>query len=254
MKKIFAITFLLILMSGAVVFGEDLTGVDLLLKMDEKMKTEQKYMEEEMILYTSSGSERHRKVKVWNKSTDGDNMLLKFVEPASVEGTGFLMIEDDMWLYLPALGKVKRIAGSAKQGSFMGSDLSYEDMEALGSSGFSEDYKAELLKKEKIENRDTYLLNLSPVDGELSYSKLEVWIDSKMFLPLQIFYYNENGEKIKELKTFNYKMIDGRWTSMKMQMKNLQKESMTVLKVNEISFGKEIEDKIFSTRFLEMGN
>jgi len=109
-------------------------------------------------------------------------------------------------------------------------------------------------KKEKIENRDTYLLNLSPVDGELSYSKLEVWIDSKMFLPLQIFYYNENGGKIKELKTFNYKMIDGRWTSMKMQMKNLQKESMTVLKVNEISFGKEIEDKIFSTRFLEMGN
>src|SRR5690554_2730633 len=108
-----------------------LTGEEVLGNLDEIMKVDNKVMEQEMVLYTATGSERSRDVRVWNK-TDEDGakkMLLRFIAPANIAGTSFLIVDDDMWLYMPALGKVKRIAGSAKQGNFMGSDLSYEDME-----------------------------------------------------------------------------------------------------------------------------
>src|SRR3954449_3980963 len=64
---------------------------------------------------------------------DGDRLLIRFTYPNDIRGTGFLVWEhpkgdDERFLYLPSLGRVRRIAGSESQESFVGSDFSYEDI------------------------------------------------------------------------------------------------------------------------------
>lgn len=254
LTRITGIMLLILVIAGSMTAAAAIDGEEILSKMDETMKTESKFMEEDMILYTASGSERKRSVDVWNKTKDGeDKMLVKFTEPANVAGTAFLMVEDDMWLYLPALGKVKRIAGSAKQGSFMGSDLTYEDMQALGNTGFAVDYQSELIDEVELGDNQAYHLQLEPRGDELAYNKLEMWVDKDIWLPLKIEYYNKSDELEKVLKTEAHKQIDGRWTATRMEVENKLKGSKTVLVIKEVDFAREIDDKIFTTRSLERG-
>ena len=63
----------------------------------------------------------------------GDRSLVRFTHPADIKGTAFLVWEqpnadDERFLYLPSLGRVRRIAGSEAQESFVGSDFTYEDI------------------------------------------------------------------------------------------------------------------------------
>lgn len=255
MKKFAVGLVVVFLLSSLPVVAESLDGKEIMKRVDSVLKTDEKYMEEEMILYTSSGTTRKRTVSVWNKRVDDVNkMLLRFNAPADIEGTGFLMEDDDMWLYLPALGREKRVAGSAKQGNFMGSDLTYEDMETLGNTGFSGDYSATFLEESEFNGKNTYLLKLVPKDEESAYSKLKMWVDSEIYLPLHIVYYDRDGKEYKQLTTRNHKKIDGKWTATELEMKNLKKGTKTVLKVNEVDFNNSIDDNVFTIRFLERGN
>ena len=253
MKKILIFTLIMIFTFGVFVFADDLIGEEIISRVDEGMKVDNKFMEEEMILISGSGTERSRGLNIWNKQgQDEDKMMLKFTEPANIEGTGFLMIGDDMWLYLPALGKVKRIAGSAKQGAFMGSDLTYEDMESLGNTGFSNDYDVEKLSDSEIEDKEIYHLSLIPTDNDISYSKLEIYVDKDLFLPLKIDYYN-NDELFKILKTFEHQEVNGYNIAMRMEMENIESGSKTILKISNVEFPEELEDEIFTIRNLERG-
>ena len=255
MKKVIILLLILIVSSGVVIEAKELTGKEIIQRVDRTMKAERKYMKEEMILYTASGAKRVRKIEIWNdRSGEKDKMLVKFLSPASIEGTGFLMSGDDMWLYLPALGREKRIAGSARNGSFMGSDLTYEDMETLGSKGFSGDYRAEFITETSLADRNVYQLLLTPITDDLPYSRLKVWIDQKTYLPVKIVYYDDDGSEVKMLKTFSYQKIGGKWTAGRMEMTDLVKGSKTVLTAEEIKFNPDINEQIFSIRNLRRGN
>ena len=112
--------------------AQELTAEEIVARVDLTMSSNSKIMTQEMTLVSPSGARRTREIKLQNKRTaDQDLMLVRFLSPADVRGTGLLMTNDDTWLYLPALGKARRIAGHAKKGDFMGSDLSFADMEQL---------------------------------------------------------------------------------------------------------------------------
>lgn len=254
MKKILILTLIMIFTFGVFVLAEDLTGEDIITRVDQEMKVDNKFMQEEMILISGSGTERSRTVNIWNKQgEENDKMLVKFTKPANIEGTGFLMISDDMWLYLPALGKVKRIAGSAKQGNFMGSDLSYEDMESLGNSGFLKDYDIEKLNDSMLKDKEVYHLRLTPTNQDMSYSKLEMYVDKDLFLPLKIDYYIDDDTLLKTLTTYDHQEVNGYNLAMRMEMENVEGGSKTILKIKNVEFPEELEDEIFTIRNLERG-
>ena len=211
-----------------------MTGQEVLENMDETMRVDNKYMEQEMVLVSSRGSERSREIATWSRVEAGnEQMLVRFLAPADVAGTGLLMEDDDMWLYLPELNNTRRIAGSAKQGDFMGSDLSYEDMEALGTAGFGNDYQAELVEVVEFEGHEAYKLELIPVNDGVAYSNLEVKVASEFWLPLKIDYY-EAGELVKTLLTFDHAELDGRWTAQMLEMTDHESGSQTRLILNEV--------------------
>ena len=112
----------------------------------------------EMILINAHGDKVERKMdsKIKETNGDGDKSIITFKWPADVKGTKMLTWthkkgNDDQWLYLPALKRVKRITSRNKTGSFMGSELSYEDLGSQEVEKYTYKYiKDNTLNKRKI--------------------------------------------------------------------------------------------------------
>lgn len=225
--------------------AQDLTGEEIL-KKEEENRADSEITISEMTIVHKSGAKRVRKIKAWMKGDD--YTLVKFLSPANVKGTGFLSVKDDDWLYLPALGKVRRIATKEKGGSFMGSDFSYDD---VGSGSFVEDYNAKLLGIEEYERHDCYVLELLPKNPkDVSYSKLKRWVDKKNFYSVKTEYYDKHGDLLKIMYPSEFEKIEELWMAKRMEMRNVQKGSKTIIVVKEVQLNPEIPDQMFTTRQL----
>ena len=226
--------------------AQGLTGNEILLKEDGNSPDTQ-IMVSEMTIVHKSGSKRIRTIKAWMKGDD--STFVRFLTPANVQGTSFLSLVDNDWLYLPALKKVRRIVTKDKGGTFMGSDFSYDDM-----SGFSliNNYNARLLGEEQYEKHACYVLELLPKKPEEeSYSKLKRWVDKENFYSLKTEYYDLHGDLLKVLYSSNIEKVDGFWVTKRNEMQNVQKNSKTFIVTKELHLNQRIPDEIFTTRQLE---
>ena len=207
-------------------------------------------------LVSKRGSERIREVEIKSIEREGlGKSLVRFHAPADVAGTGFLLLEnadadDDQYLYLPALGKVKRITGSQRNQRFMGTDLTYADME-------SRDLKNAALKRladEKVGGNDTFVIEAIPKDGSDSqYSKTVSWIHKSSFVPLKVDFYDKRGKLLKTLKVRRLEKKEGNWISTDSWIKNIQKKTQTFMIVNDINFKAKLDDGQFTERTLTEG-
>ena len=178
----------------------------------------------EMVLVSASGKKKIRKLRVITREVDGDGdqSLAIFESPADIKGTGFLshthIQKNDMqWLYLPALKRVKRIAPNNTVAPFMGSEFSYEDL----SSYEVESYTYEYIDDENIDGVEYYILKRFPVNEYSGYSLQKIWIEKKRYLPVKTEFYNKKNEKIKTLRSGDYKLYQNRfWFASTMRMEN----------------------------------
>jgi len=191
-----------------------------------------------MTLVNKRGKKRERRISSKTAKVDGlRHTLIRFLSPADVQGTSFLLIEqkdadDDQYLYLPALKRTRRIAGSQKSGSFMGSDFSYADMESRDVADSTWKRHAD----EKIGPADCYHVEATPKkpDDE-DYARTEHWIHKQTSLPLRIRFFGKKGGKLaKTLFVEEFKKIDGRWLVTKARMKNEKKGSSTLIVMESI--------------------
>ncbi len=243
----------LLLAVNTTVWGAPAAG-EILNRVDGAMAAKSKIMKQKMTLIAANGQERTRELQMWNKKTAaGDQMLARFLAPADVRGTGILMSGEDMWLYLPALGRARRVAGHAKKGNFMGSDLSYDDLEQLATKGFSEEYSPEFLREDELNGAAVYVLKLQPLEAEGDYSFLKMWVDKEVWLPRQIEYYDLAGKLLKVLSSPELMAVGERYVARRMVVENRQSGSKTSLDVIEVSFDTVIDDSLFTTRSLERG-
>ncbi len=222
-----------------------LTGDEILKKAEDALNApKDRTVKERMILVKSDGSEKERSIIVYQKGRD--KRLVVFLAPADVEGVGFLSLsEEQMYLYLPAFRKVRRIASHIKNEDFMGTDFSYEDM---SETEFTDDYTGKL----EMEGESQYVLSLEPKpNADVSYSKLRMWIDKKTFIPVKTEYFSKKGKPIKRSVTENIKNVDGYWFPMKWTMETLKSGHRTVLEMLEIKHDSGLSDNFFTTRNLK---
>jgi outer membrane lipoprotein-sorting protein len=178
-----------------------------------------------------------------------DSTLVRFLSPANIKGTGFLSVDDNDWLYLPVLKKVRRIATKEKGGSFMGSDFSYDD---VGGYSWEQDFHSKLLGIEEYEGHDCYILELIPKNPEdISYSKLKRWVDKENFYSMKTEYYDIHGDLLKIMYPSGFYRIEEFWISKRIEMQNVQKGSKTVIVIKETELNPKIPDNMFTTRQLE---
>ena len=186
-----------------------------------------------MVLISVSGKETVRELHVITREVDGDGdqSLAIFDSPADVKGTGFLTYthinrDDDQWLYLPSLKRVKRIAPNNKTAPFMGSEFSYEDLTSFE----VENYTYKYIGNEKLDNVDCFLLDRFPVNEHSGYSRQRVWVEKNRYLALKIDYYDKKNEKIKTLESANFnKYLDKFWFAHEMKMRNHKSRKASIL-------------------------
>jgi hypothetical protein len=190
---------------------------------------------------------RERKMIVYTKS-DGDMRysVSKFIEPADVRGTQFLQIskksETLQFLFLPSLNKSRRIAGGQKKTSFMGSELTYEDMERKN----IQDYEYKLIK----EDENLYVVESTPKKGvDSQYSKAVFYVRKDDFAVLKTELYK--GEKLFKVIENEITKVGGKYNiPTRTYVKNIENGNETELIIENIKVDIKVQDKYFSPDFL----
>jgi outer membrane lipoprotein-sorting protein len=195
-----------------------------------------------IILIDKNGKEEIREATIQQKGTD--KRIFRFTSPASQAGISVLSLPNDvMYLYLPAFGKERRIATSAKNQNFAGTDFSYDDMESVL---FSIKYTPKLVKTEG----NVYVLELTPVSEKSDYSKVMVQVNKTEFYPELMEYYDKGNTKVKEAK-YTFEKIGNYWNAAEIEMTDLKKNHKTIMKMSEVEYDTGLSDDDFTVRKLK---
>ncbi|NNF51280.1 MAG: outer membrane lipoprotein-sorting protein [Gammaproteobacteria bacterium] len=208
-----------------------------------------------MILRNRHGQEvtRQMKSRALEVADDGDKSMIIFEDPADVKGTALLTFshkvdDDDQWLYLPALKRVKRISSSNKSGPFMGSEFAYEDL----SSQEVEKYTYKYLRDETVDGTDYFVIERFPVDKKSGYTRQVVWIDQDEYRVRKIDFYDRKASHLKTLELEQYqRYLDKYWRPLRMHMVNHQTGKSTVLTWAEYKFRNGFSDSDFNRNSLQ---
>lgn len=201
----------------------------------------------QLTIFNAKGQTRERRLTSMGAKKDGlSRFIMTFEEPEDVAGTQMLSVQrkddsDLQYLYLPAMKDKRRIAGSAKNESFMGTDFTYADMENRD----VEDGKQTRLADEEVSGIPAFHIEAAPGDEDTQYSKIEIWVDKKDYLPLKIYFYDKSGALLKKLISQKIEPMDGKMTVTTLMMKNVQKGTKTVLRIVEMKRNVQIPDNIF---------
>ena len=208
------------------------------------------------------GNVRERKFSSATKTYAGKNIkkaILRFLAPADVKGTGFLTFDydtkdDDMWLYLPALRKTRRIVSSEKGKSFMGSEFTNSDMNMPN----LDDYTITLQGNEKYGDSECWKVEMVPATEKIAedygYSKLIHKIGKKDHVIRHTAYYDLDGELLKELKASDVSLVDekkNKSTPMKIEIVNKQNGRSSSFVIEKMVFNPEVKDEYFTTGYME---
>ena len=216
-----------------------------------------------MVLIDKNGNERTRDLKSYAKDFGADeHKTMFFKSPSDVKNTAFLTYDyddsskdDDQWLYLPALKKVKRIPSTDKSSSFMGSDFSYFDM----TDRDLEDYDFKLLKETEVRGHAAWMIEATPRNQETidesGYTKTIAIVRKDNYVLVRSINFMTNGKK-KYLDVKKMHEENGIWLADEMTMTTKKGKSTvhkTVLTFSNIVLNAAIDDGVFTTRRLEKG-
>lgn len=195
----------------------------------------------------------------WKRDAEGRSRLLARVEaPPDERGTAFLMIEDadgaQMFSYLPELGRVRRVT-SRSANSFLGTDLSYEDLEEL--QAVAKHARIERMPDTERDGRPVYVLASTP-DPTLqsAYTRIVSQIDRGTCVVLHTSFQGAGDRVLKELIVdFSDVEKEGqRWLPRKVRLRHLANQSETQLSFEKIELDLELPDRLFTQAELAKGH
>ncbi len=179
---------------------------------------------------------------------DNFRVMMHFSEPVDIRGARFLIVQkqpqNDMYIYMPGLFKVRRITSKNISSSVMGTDFSYEDFERL--HGVLTDLHAEQQADETLSGRPVYVLASYPAD-ESDYKKIISYIDKESCIVLRTDLFGNNGKLRKQLTIdpANLDNRDGIWFPSELLMKDFRDKTETRLKINKLTHGMQLPDALF---------
>ncbi|MDR1108751.1 MAG: outer membrane lipoprotein-sorting protein [Spirochaetaceae bacterium] len=210
-----------------------------------------------MVIAARDGSVSERLLDQYSKDgPQGPRTLVVFQRPASAANTRFLTMEnpgkdDDRWIFLPALGKVRRIAASEGSGSFMGTDFSYDDISSADRDTELDTHV--LLREESLNGHVCSVIESTPKNRSYQYSKMVQWIDQSSLIAYKIALYDRRGTLVKELEILDAKEIQGRLSPMVTRMTTIAAGTSTTITVDILKYDDPIPEGVFTTAYLETG-
>ena len=222
-----------------------------------------------MKLFDRHGRSRERALTLWTlrgrgapgaspAAPDGDRLLIRFTYPNDIKGTSFLVwehaaSEDERFLFLPSLGRVRRIAGTETQESFVGSDFTYED---IGGREF-DDYTYAILDENAAWSvpgggiRPAWRLQSRHRGASAAFPRVVSVVLKDSFVVAQADIYNKRDEKQKIYTVRRLEQVKGIWTAMDAGMTNTLEKSRTELAIDSVEYNVGLKESDFSRRELE---
>ncbi|CAM2064301.1 Outer membrane lipoprotein-sorting protein [Sulfidibacter corallicola] len=208
------------------------------------------YAEMVMVLINAHGDKVERKMTTKTRETndDGDQSISVFLWPADVKGTKMLTWthkddDDDQWLYMPALKRVKRISSRNKSGAFMGSEFAYED---LGSQEV-EKYHHKFIEETTLDGREIWKMERVPTSKKSGYSKQITYVDKEYHQPLRIEYFDRKGDLMKIATFRDYREMGDFWRVHEIDMDNVQTKKRSIITWSTREIGKKYSEYDFES-------
>lgn len=240
-------TKFLLLLAGLMLFpvinAQDLTGLDIIKKADQKMQGESNISIFTITIVRPTWT-RTISVKTWGKGRDYSMALV--TAPAKEKGQTFLKRKNDMWNWLPKIERMVKLPPSMMSQGWMGSDFSNDDL--LKESSIVVDYNHTITGNETIEGMDCYKIDMIPKDdAAVVWGKITKWISKEEFLQLKSEYYDEDDYLIRTEFATDVKTMDGRLIPTHFEIIPEDEEGhKTLVDIISVKFNPNLDDNFFS--------
>jgi hypothetical protein len=250
--RIFCLVIMITLLASINLSASEFTADEIIAKANQAAYYEGKDGRSavKMTISDARGGTRQRAFTILRMNSDGDNQkfYVYFTAPADVRKMAYLVWknvggDDDRWLWLPALNLKKRIAPGDKRTSFVGSDFLYEDVS--GRSQHEDNH-------ELLEVTDQhYLIKHVPKDpGSVEFAWYQTWIDRQTFLPMRAEYYDDSGERYREVEALKMETVQGHPTVMVAEARDLRSGTTTRNEFSKVEYDLGLKEQVFTERFL----
>ncbi|MCX7893860.1 MAG: outer membrane lipoprotein-sorting protein [Burkholderiales bacterium] len=183
-----------------------------------------------------------RKYRVMSKGNE--NTIALVTEPAADRGQALLMRGRDLWIFLPnvsqpvRLSLAQRLTGQVSNGD-------------IARANFAGDYEPRLLRTEKIDGEDHYVLELTAVDRSVTYSKVLYWVKQANHFPRKAEFYSLSDRLLKTARYEEFKPLAGRPRPTRIVMQDaLRKGEESVLEYSDMKL-RDLPDKMFTKDYLK---
>lgn len=208
----------------------------------------------QMLLVDKNGRTRERELVIKSKD-EGEkvNTFIEFMSPADIRQTRFLTLEnpgedDTQYLFLPAVGRARRIVSGQKSQSFVNTDFTYEDMQRRHPD--EDDHK--LIREEAFGEWQCHLIEATPTKAaDSQYSKRLVWVHKESFVVVRVDFFDKKDKLCKQLKVSKLTLQSDIWTAMATTMETLKRQTTTHMNVKQVAYNQGLDDGVFSVRQLE---
>lgn len=187
--------------------------------------------------------ERSMTMRVWTKGMK--KSLVRVVEPKKDAGSGNLLIDEDMWSYVPNINRVIKLPSSMMNQSWMGSDFTNNDL--AKADDIVEQYTHTLKEVRKHDGKKLYVIESIPKDAAPVVWGKEVIEVREDFVMLEHDFYDQDGKLVKKLVAKNIQNMGGKVVASRMRMiKEEKPEEWTEVSIKDAKFGVTIPERVFT--------
>jgi outer membrane lipoprotein-sorting protein len=212
-----------------------------------------------MVITAKNGSTSERVIDQYSKDDAKGHArtVIVFQSPATVKNTRFLTIDkegggSDQWIFMPSLGKVRRIAASEGSGTFMGTDFSYDDMAAMDRDVNKDTHT--LLREETLKGAACFVIQSIAKDADYQYGKTITWVDKANSRVYRSEMYDKKGNTMLKVSEMSgYETISGYDTPRETKISTIASGTSTTIYMDRIEYDKQIPERVFTTAYLESG-
>ncbi|TAJ14626.1 outer membrane lipoprotein-sorting protein [Marinilabiliaceae bacterium JC017] len=241
-KRLLIALFIVLTITPAGI-GQELTAKEIITEADQLIRGNSSYAEMEMKIIRPKW-ERTLKFKSWAKGTDYSVVYITY--PVKEKGQVFLKREREMWNYIPAIERMIKIPPSMMMQSWMGSDLTNDDL--VNASSIVKDYEHKIVGTETKSDYECWIIELIPKeDAPVVWGKIKTWITKKGYMTLRNEYYDEDQYLVNEETLSQIKNVGDRVMPTRYEIIPVDKPGQkTTLVFTHIKFEVPIKDSFFS--------
>lgn len=208
------------------------------------------------------GGERLRELELFERKEPGDESktIVFFLTPAEVKGTGFLAFDHkgkpaDQWLYLPELKRVRQITARTRNESFVGTDLSYHDLDLLQEmpSWSEADARSSLRGEETVDGTACHAIDLAPQREDIGYRRIVLWLGKEDLVPRRLEFYEDGDQPKKRIGQGDVRAVGSIPVAHRIEVETPAAGTHTLIEIAEAEFDQKLEEDLFTQRALERG-